>query len=110
MGGLPLARRAVRGEHEADGCLRDGTEAAAGEQATEAAKPETDGNRHSGHVRRFPKGERSVLKKIIRRAGRREEAAVVREPAVPELRPGKAVAFTRDADATSCVPNSVVVG
>ncbi len=56
----------------------------------------------------FQKGKRSRFSRNQAASGGAEEAAVVRQPAGPELRPGKAIALLGVAHLLRRVPNAVV--
>ncbi len=97
---LLLARGAPPGKRHGPRQVARRSEAAAGEQAAHAAEGEAERDRRSPPCRRPSRtGTRSRAEQPPRRQRRADEAAVVREPAGPELRPGEAVGFLRVAQA-----------
>src|SRR5262249_21745720 len=85
-------------------------EAAPREETPHAPEPEPERDGETGEVRGLPEREAVPLQEEPRGRRRTEEPAVVREPAVPELRPREAIRFLRDAEPARGVPGAVVVG
>src|SRR5262249_35447451 len=107
---LPLARRAVPREDQSEmtgGLL---AEAAPGQQTAHPPETEPYRDRQPGHVRALPEREAVVTEQVPRCRARADETPVIRESAVPELRPREAVPLAGDADPLRRIPQTVVVG
>ena len=75
-------------------------------------RPNAEPERHrdARHVGRLPEREAIATEEDDRPERRADEAAVVRQPARPELRPREAVGLLRVAERRRRVPRAVVRG
>src|SRR5690349_16587224 len=84
-------------------------EAAPGEQTAHPPETEPYRDRQPRHVGALPEREAVVTEQVPRGRTRADEAAVIREPAIPELCPREAVPLAGDADPLRRVPETIVV-
>src|SRR5262245_3574083 len=101
-----LAGSRVGGERQREAVIAHHAEAAATEEAAQATEEESDRDDDGGGVTGLAQRKALAAQEPQPRAARSEQTAVVREPAVPELRPGQTVAGGRVARMAGGVPGA----
>src|SRR5262249_39605027 len=109
---LPLTGGATPPKAQRKRPARGRPEAATPQETTEAAPTPAapDGHATPRHVRGLPKRKTVLAQEVVRSARGSDEAAVVREPARIEARPGEAVALGGATHALDHVPVTLVLG